>query len=80
MISVIDGSSAFGTACLRLTRSVTQAFGPGGEQVVGVQLVDQRGPHHQRVLGQVDERQHEAGQREVPEQVAEAGQAPNRRP
>ena len=64
--SVIVGSIAFGTACAPAHQLVHEPLGPGDREVVLAHLVDQRGTHHQRVLGEVDRGQRRRGQHQVP--------------
>ena len=59
--SVVVGSSALRTACRRRTSHVAQTLGPGRHQVVLAELVEQRGPHDQRVLGEVGQGERETG-------------------
>ena len=61
-------------------RDVAQPLGPRGGQVVLAQLVEQRRPHDQRVLGEVGQRQRDDRQGQVPRQVQNPPSIEVRRP
>ena len=61
-IRVVVGSRALRVGVPAAHLHVAQALGAGGDQVVLADLVEQRGPHDQREVGQIDQhqRQHRA--------------------